>query len=840
MVRQEPLGARGPQAGEVGGHEGSRVAGRARARDRAAAVDRLVRDLVAAWPAPAGWALAAAGGYGRGELSPHSDVDLLVLTRRRDPAVEDAASHLFRALWDAHLEVSPAVRSLAEALSLARQDLAVRTAGLQARLLAGDRALFEDYQRRSLADARRQGGRDFLRALLADVRSRHERHAEAAYGLEPDLKDGRGGLRDAHAILWAGQVALNAASLADVARQGYLAPDEAAAVEAAIDLLLGARWALHWLAGRRIDRLYFAYQPDVAASLGYGDGRSAVEAFTRDLNAHAAAVSWAADGFWERVEDRLREEVGPPTARLDLSPADVPTTPEAALEVFATAARRGVPLGHQVARSLKATLATAPVPARWPDGASESLFEVLRAAEVSDSLLEAMAGCGLLSLLVPEWDSIRYLTHHDEYHQHTVDRHSCLTVRELGRLAAGWGPEGALGEAVAADLPDLDPLLLAGLLHDLGKGLPGDHTATGAELARRVAERAGLAPDVADTVAFLVRHHLLLARTATRRDLDDDAVVRQLADLVAEPDRLRMLYLLTVADSLATGESAWTDWKAVLVRELFLRTLRALQAGEGGAGAAEARLAARWSSLRAALDGADPAAAEEFLKAMPAAYLLAQPASTLREHFALLSRPESEPVRVLVRTLSGGSHAELILAAPDRPGLLWRVCGVFALHGVDVLEARAYTSARGDALDVFRLVDAFEPAISDEKRAAIIRDLHLALEGRLSLGYRLGRKLRHYRPARTQPTVLTRVAVDNSASAEYSVVEVHARDRLGLLYTVARTLSDLQLDIHLAKVATRGPEVIDVFYVRDLHGRKIADADHVREVERAILFELGG
>ena len=819
--------------------------GRALARARAAAIDRAILALLAECPVHSGWTLAATGGYGRGELSPHSDVDLLMLTRRRDPAAEEVARPLFYALWDAGLETSPAVRSLAEALSLAARDLAAQTSCLQARFLTGDQALLEEFQRRALEDARRQGGVPFLRALLADVRRRHERCAEAAYGLEPDLKEGRGGLRDAHAIAWAGLVALGTPSLPDLARQGYVAEDEAAAVEAATDLILRVRQRLHRLTGRRTDRLYFAYQQEVASSLGYAaaGGRSAVEAFSRDLNAHTAAISWAADGFWERIEVRLHGNGrGRPAAQaLALGPpdADVPAAPDAALHFFAEAARRGAQPSHRLARSLKAALAAARAPERWSEAARESLLEVLRAGEAADALLEVMAGCGLLSLYVPEWESIRYLAHHDEYHQHTVDRHSYLTVRQLGLLAAGRGVEGALAEAVAADLPDLDPLFVAGLLHDLGKGQPGDHCETGAALAAGLAERMGLPPEAGETVAFLVRHHLLLARTATRRDLDDDAVVRRLAGQVADPNRLRMLYLLTVADSLATGASAWTDWKAALVRDLFLRTLRALDGDGATDEASEAAVAARRAALRSALasDG-EPAAVEDFLDAMPAAYLLAQPASAVREHFSLLSRPASGPVRVAARHLPGGSHDEIALAAADRPGLLWRVCGVFALHGVNVLEARAYTSARNDVLDVFRLADAFEPAIADEKRAAIVRDLGLVLEGRLSLSYRLGRKLRHYRPPRAEPTVLTRVAVDNAASAEYTVVEVHARDRLGLLYAISRTLSELQLDIHLAKVATRGPEAIDVFYVRDLYGRKIVDAEHLKEVERAILFEL--
>ncbi len=849
------------------------TSGRAFARDLTAAVDRAVLALLPPWATPAGWALVAVGGYARRDLSPHSDVDLLMLCRRHDPAVERLANTVFYALWDAGLEVLPAVRTVAEARRLAAEDLATRTACLQTRRLAGDEALHAAFQQAILADARQKGGRPFLEALQAENRRRHARAAEAAHGLEPELKEGRGGLRDAQALIWAGSVVLAAAAtLEDLARLGYLDADEAAAIEDGVDFLMRIRHHLHYLAGRRSDRLHFEYQEDVAAFLGYQatNGQLPVERLMRDLSARSETLARATAGFWEHVAERLLEKptaLSPvfsvaaavrPQGRAEPPPVFVarggclhlaegarpPVEGDAALALFAGAAHRGLLVSHGLIRALRVALASksgapdrASAPQRWSPAARESFLAVLRAGENAPPLLEALAECGLLASYLPEWEGVRYLYRQDLCHLYTVDRHSLLTVAELHRVAAGQGGDGDLGASLAADVADFDVLLLAGLLHDLGKGLPGDHSEVGAELAATIAERMGLSAQAATTLSFLVRHHLLLARTAGRRDLDDATLIARLAELVGDPERLRMLYLLTVADSFATGPSAWSDWKASLLRDLFFRLLHAL---DGGflPGLAE-RLAARRRELRTALFDLDTQEAiDVFLDRMPASYLLSQNAAAVCEHYVLLGQAEAGAPRVAVQRSPNGQYEELTLAAADRPGLLWRVCGVFALHGVNILEARVYTDASGKALDVFRLADAFESEVSAEKRKGIVRDLGLALEGRLSLAYRLARKLTHYRPHRTLPARAVRVAVDNAASEDYTVIEIHAPDRLGLLYTITRALNDLHLDIHLAKVTTRGPEAVDVFYVHDYRGGKVDDPAHAREIEQAVRFEL--
>lgn len=831
--------------------------GRAFARAWTAAVDRAVAALLPA-DKSGGWAVLALGGYARQDLSPHSDVDLVVVCARHDTAVEQVANDLFYALWDAGLHLLPAVRTPAEASRQAAGDLATLTAGLETRLLGGSPSLHAEYARAIMAHARAGGARPFLRTLLADVRRRQARAESAAHGLEPDLKTGRGGLRDAQALRWAGLVLLNAPEPRDQATAGYLDDEEASTLDDAVDFLLRVRHHLHLLTNHKTDRLVYEYQTDVALRLGYQplEGHSPAERLMREVQARADGVARAAAGFWERIEDRLlvrpspvgpllravparwngaraREgrEAGSREGRLRLPDGELaPTEPPAALALFAMAARRGLPLAHATVRAIRQALPPAVTPTPWPVAEREAFLTVLRAGEAAPALLDQMAACRLLGHYLPEWEAVRFLARQDPLHRYTIDRHSAQTVAELGLLTVGGRAPYALTNG------ERDLLLLAGLLHDLGKAKEGDHSQIGERLARAICLRMGMGTDDAETVAFLVREHLLLARTAGRRDLEDDSLLTGLAGRVGSLSRLHLLHLLTTADSVATGPAAWSDWKAALVAELVTRLASHL-AGDDGADRPW-RLAARRSALAEALAGqVDPESLAAFLDLLPETYVLATAPEAVRQHLALREAAGLAP-RVAFRRPAEGPYEEFSLVAPDRPGLLWRVCGVLALHGVTIVEARVYTDREGMALDTFRVADAFEAEISVDKRAAIARDVALALEGRLAIAYRLARKLRDY--ARTGPSFSRppRVTLDNFASPEFTVIEVRARDHLGLLYKLARALSDLHLDIHLAKVATRGPEAVDVFYVRDLRGGKVDTREHAREVERALVFAL--
>ena len=833
-------------------------------RALATATDDAIRAFVANESGQS-WAVVAVGGYGRGELSPHSDIDVVVLRGGRNEDVQRVANSVFYSLWDAGLDTSPSVRSVAESAEVAATDLSTLTSYLTIRHLVGDEALTTEVRRRVLADARRKGSRHFLQHLLQERQTRLQRAAETLFGLEPNLKAGRGGLRDLHELIWGSLVALDTGDPAEIARRGFLGLDEVAPIVSAFDHISTIRNRLHYASGRKTDQLHFAYQQDLARFLGFNgaSGFQPIELMMRDLNSKADAIARSTAGFWEHIEDELL--VAPPSlfgairGRLAGRPdATAPawsardgrlvlpsetkqiSGPDSALAVLAAAASRGVRVGHDFVRNARLALADTPRPFAWTESTTSNLMAVLRAGDAAEALIEAASAAGLLSGLIPEWESIRFLAHHDVYHLHTVDHHTALVVAEIGKLRTGESEADQFTVSVADQLEDFDSLLLGALLHDIGKGTSGDHSSVGANLTRQLGTRIGLSPDRIANAEFIVRHHLLLVRAATRRDLDDEALIAQIARTVGTMDRLRALYLLTYADSTQTGPAAWTDWKASLVRELFLRVSRVLGgSGVSGIDNIAARVAARVNELANLVGGAtEVRALTDFLSRMPPAYVLGQTADAVRAHFDLMSTPADGPARLAFGRAADGLHDELTLIAPDQPGLLWRVCGTIALHGVSILEARIFTDSAGTCLDVFRLEDAFEPGIPVEKREQIARDVALVLDGRLSLGYRLARKLKAYRDNAGEPPTSTRVTVDNIASERYTIVEVHARDRLGLLYTITRALSDLQLDIDLAKLATHGREAIDTFYVLDANGQKTTDPDHAREIERALLYEI--
>ena len=823
--------------------------------------------------------MVALGGYGRGRLSPRSDVDVMLLCQAHNRPIEELARAVFYPLWDRGFETGHAVRTPDECRRLAAASLEAQTAFLDARLLAGDAQLYKRWHQAFIGDLRRQGARLFLRSLREESRRRHARSASLTYQLEPDIKDGKGGLRDVQGLLWASRVLGVDDSLAGLTSLGVLSPEEATEIEEAEEFFHQVRDHLHELAGRLCDRVLLAYHDELANRLGYRPMQhlGKAEALLHDLHAQARAVAGAADALWEALDRQMNQPrrllpltLFPRKAAGDRGraqrsgenwrwPEESPLArrPELALRAFANAAWSGRPPDAQTLRAIRQGLASVGAAEAWTPDERDGFLRVLGAGEAAVPLLEAMDRCGLLALYVPEWDRIRCLSQRDGYHQETVDYHCFRTVAELGRPGNGTEYDGGLSVRLFSELDDASPLLLAALLHDVGKGGPEHHCQAGATLAGQVAQRAGLDREAVETVEFLVCHHLLLPRTALHRDIEDDEMVERLADLIGSRRRLAMLYVLAVADARATGPGAWGLWRATLLRHLYVRLQEAMHSAakdEGEDATDDQRRAAMIEAIAAETDRQHALA---FVDSLPSRYRRLVTLEEARAHYAMAHQAadiggglalnwQLQPgQRAFERPVpnAGAERAHpqgpliLTLAAPDRPGLLWRICGVLALHSVNVLEARVFTTSDGVAIDTFRLADAFEGDISESKQAQIERDLTLALAGRLSLDYRLAEKRRHYR--RQESGALdhsVQVYLDSEAAEGYTLVEVAASDRIGLLYSLARALSELQLNIHFAKVSTRGHQAFDVFYVTDASGHKVADSHFRHEVERALAF----
>ena len=713
-------------------------------------------------------ALVAVGGYGRRELSPGSDLDVVLVHRGRSD-VAAIADGVWYPVWDTGVRLDHSVRTVAEVVDVAAADVKAVLGLLDARHVAGDAELTAEVLRRLRQQWRRRAP-SALGDLTRAVHDRHRRVGEVAFLLEPDLKEGRGGLRDM------------AAMRAAAAAWAVDAPGEAA--RDAYDFLLAVRVELHRRTGRPSDVLLLQDQDAVAAAAGYPDA----VALMSGVAGSARTLSYAVDHTMRRVAgwvgSRRRRlarparphPVGPGIARHDdqvvlAVGANAVTDATLPLRVAAAAATRGLQMSPATLERLAHDAPAPPQP--WPPALRHALIEVLGAGPAGVDALEALDQHGLLVRLLPEWADVRSRSQRNPYHRFTVDRHLCETAANAARLTR--------------DVARPDLLLVAAWLHDIGKGRPGDHTDNGVAIVADVAARMGFDERDVAVLVTLVRHHLLLADVATRRDLDDPATVDTVVTAVGDRTVLDLLVALTEADSLATGPSAWSEWKAGLIAELARRA------------------AAR-------LDGRP-----------------ADPGPDVAARYADRAASGETVVDVAV------DITRVVVVTPDRPGVLWRVAGALALHRLDVRGA-VLASRAGTAFQEI----AVEPAYgSTPDPTRVADDLRRALAGRIAVDARLAERARSYAVTTPGlPAAPPRVLVDNSASDVATVVEVRTADAVGVLYRIARALSDCAVDVRSAKVATLGPEVVDTFYVTDAAGVKITDREHLGEVERAVLAEL--
>src|SRR5579859_7149369 len=726
---------------------------------------RAHSDLVDAWlsdllgradpTVTGGLALAAVGGYGRSELCPQSDIDVMLLHDRRAD-LGPVADRLWYPIWDEGLHLGHSVCTVREALGLAADDLDTATALLSARHVAGDETLTAELGAAARASWEKRSKR-WLTELATNVEARHERAGEVAFRLEPDLKEGRGGLRDVHALGWA-----------EVAR-AVLIDHDSANLRAAYGVLLDARVELQRRTGRATNVLVLEEQDGVAQALG----REGADGLMAVIAEAARTITWTSDDAWRRVRSTLRGPLGRVGRRprqlahgVVLRDGEVELDPIAGAQddtalvlrlAVAAAEHRTVIERHSLERLAESTRS---LPDPWPSEARALLVELLLAGPAAIGAIEALDQRGLWTQVLPEWRAVRARPQRNPYHRFTVDRHLLETAANAARLAA------------RVSRPDL--LVLAALLHDVGKGHEGDHTDAGVVLVERIATRMGFAPDDVATLVALVRHHLLLPDVATRRDLDDPATIDRVAAAIGSPERLQLLAALTEADSLATGPTAWGPWKAELVGQLVARVGQVLNGGD-----------------------------------IPRAVIESFPTAS---QLARLAGPQQH---------IDASGDVLTVMTADRPGIFSRIAGVLALRGLDVVSAAAYSSEDGRALAEFRVSD---PVRDEIPWSGVTADLELVLDGRLALSARLAeRARRNDRSKPSAPPATVSVTFDNHASETATVIDVYAPDRVGVLYRITRALAELDLDIRSARVQTLGSQVVDSFYVCDQRRGKLID-----------------
>jgi [protein-PII] uridylyltransferase len=838
------------------------AAGRTVMRLHSVLLDRLVRAAyLACGPEDGGLSLVALGGYGRVELAPFSDVDLLLLHDGSGPAAASAEAILYL-LWDSGLQVGHAVRTPAECLALADADHTARTALVECRFVAGDADLFQTFEREILGDLASRRIETFVGDKLEEWKDRHERFGRTVFRLEPDVKFGEGGLREMQTAMWIARAIHRVTSLGDLKRRGLLAPREVDDLRAARDFLWRVRTALHYRAGRQDDHLTFDAQEEIAAAFGYVDTAEvlAVERFMRDYYLSARTVARVSRNIVEICTggDRLPAEGDPDlkevapgleAARGFLvasDPGHFDADPANLVRVFEVADREGLRLHPTVRDRVRQAVVRQPEALRESAEAAASLRRLFEREGTRGDFLQPMHDAGVLGTLVPEFGRQTGLWQHDLYHQYTVDVHSLFALRRAFALRSNAIDDPRFTEKMQA-LENPYPFYLGVWFHDIGKGMGGGHSEKGAAMMPEVCRRLRLSGEEADEVAWLVRSHLRMSHVSQRRDLSDPALIAAFAEEMGSLRRLTMLYLLTFADVGTTGEKTWTDWKATLLTELYDKTRAVLIATEEGArpvphdGSREAREGAEAivAALRPRHEEAD---VEAFLDSVPDRYLASVPPKKAAGHLALLRRLEELGPGLVSRRVHHRKkgYTELSVATADRPGLLADLTGVLAAHRVDILGAQIFSLSSGRVLDVFEVRDRQTGLLAGGKRWRALRADLAAIPGEPGIGDRLVR--RRLRPGglrpRPVPPVPVAVKVDNEASDRHTVVDVFARDRLGLLHSITATLHELGLDVWVARVATEAHRATDAFYVTGADGRKITDDARLDDVVSRLVSAL--
>lgn len=855
----------------------SGASGQATNEANADLIDRLIRRLFRLAEAEyyAGTAefgqrcsVVAVGGYARRELSIHSDVDLLFLyPRRLTPYVERITGKLQMWLWDGGLTVGSATRTIAETLDLGSGDATVLTSILDARFLVGDTELFHEFTD-SLREETFSDRERFLSERLVALRERHRKYGESLYLLQPNVKEGAGGLRDYHNAYWATRAAHpSTRGVDDLLHFGLLTEAEMEQYRAALQFLWRLRNELHLISKRKNDQMSFEHQEQVARTWGYPDGGEGaelpVERFMRDYYRHARVVQSLSELVIEQCLARSARPAPRPPARevadgfrvsgdhLEIPhAAHLRERPVRLLAAYAVAQAEKVQLSRTARRLVRENLDLVDDRLRSDPEAAGVFLRVLEGPHRVMRTLTEMNEDGLLGKFLPEWDHIVCRWQHVIYHIYTVDVHSIFLVEELRRLHRGDYAD-ALPElsTLMQEVVDLPVLFLGCLLHDVGKGFGGDHSNRGAERARACVERLGLSPERVERIVFLVRQHLLMSHIAQRRDLSDPRLIVDFARTCGDRENLRSLYLLTFADIRASSPTGWTEWKGQLLRELFERTSEFLETGSDDPSVAleqvEARVERRQDAARAELRGlgVGEARISGFFSIMPRRYFVSHsPRQIARHALVVLAYAPEKVISHSVRELRGGI-SEFLICTADVHGLYATVSGALAAKGINILGSHVYTARSGLALEVYRVTT---PNGGPEELREIWKGVASMVQGALSGLLDLDALIKNRRRPILRAAALppsrrpSEVEISNAESDFYTIVDVSADDRLGLLYDLTRTIAAHGYEIFISKAATVMDQIADTFYLKDGEGKKILDPERVERLRQDLLRAADG
>ncbi|MBI5694621.1 MAG: [protein-PII] uridylyltransferase [Nitrospirae bacterium] len=809
-------------------------------------------------PETSGWALTAIGGYGRSEMNPYSDVDIMFLGRDGTSGREEVfPTRVLHILWDLGMNIGYSVRCADDCRALAKDDTTVMTSLLEARFVFGDRRVYDGFTSK-MGDVRRpRAVDDYIREKLSERQKRHKKHGDSVFLREPNLKEGAGGLRDIHAAMWISRIKYGVDTLGGLVPQGIIKENELRRLRGAKDYLLRLRSEMHYLSGHRQDVLTYELQERAASDFGYipSTKHLAVENFMRAYYLRARAVR-------DITQAIIEKSVGGPAKRWWFTfpekkkPLDPDfymmgrticlggdatevfrSRPEALLQAFSHSQEQGVPMSDNLSAAVADNVKAINAKARESVEAGRVFLGMLGRLDRLYETLELMHRLKALGRFLPEFGGVSAMVQHDLYHMYTVDEHSLLAVRKVQALVTSEGMAYPSFKDALGRIKDRQVLMLSVLMHDTGKAAGNGHAEHGARLARGAALRLGLDEPRAAKVELLVRNHLLMAHISHRRELSDPGVIEKFCRIIKDRELLDMLYVLTFADMSTVGPDTFNDWRASLLRELYERSAAFLTDSASVIAYENKRvekfLAAMTKEVKADKLGKSEEVAK-FLANLPPQYMLTVPLDTAVRHFSLARGLKSGGV-IIDHVDSGKGYTDLSVILFDMLGLFYFTAGVLAANGMNILSAQIFTGRDGIVIDTLQVTDYNKQVASDEALwRKVESDLMDVLTGRTNV-----ERLMPARPAYPRRAALAaappRVVVDNEASDRFTVIDVFAADRVGLLHDITQALFNANCYISLAKIDTRVDQVIDVFYVSDVFKHKIEDKERIDALRESLV-----
>lgn len=811
----------------------------------------------------------ATGGYGRGELAPHSDIDLMfLLPYKLTPQTEQVVEYVLYTLWDLGLKVGHATRSAEEAVRLSKDDITIRTSLLESRLITGNEEQYLKFKNLFQEDVVSDSGMAFVEAKLGERDDRHARMGDTRYVLEPNIKDGKGGLRDLQTLMWISKYLYGVETIADLKQKGILTADDARRFDKAQEFLWTVRCHLHYLADRPEERLTFNVQTDIGARMGYTDhaGLSGVERFmkhyfliAKDVGDLTRIICAALEEQHKKKRRRFRlprfGKGGPEIDGFDVdgdrlvaaSDDIFEKDPKKLLDLFWQAQKHGFDVHPSTLRIVTKNLKRITRKVQNDPAANDIFVNILTGPD-PDKTLMRMNEAGVFGKFVPDFGRVVAQMQYDMYHVYTVDEHTIRAIGVLHGIETGrLVDDHPVACSIVGEVQSMRALYVAVLLHDIAKGRGGDHSEIGADIALKLGPRLGLSEWETETVSWLVRHHLLMSHTAFKRDIDDPKTVSDFVEVVQSPERLRLLLVLTVADIRAVGPNVWNAWKAGLLRELYWHA-REFMSGESSEERLSKRADTAKRKLAAALEETSkdwtPERIEAHLDLARDTYWLTFDTDALLRHAELIRQAAINKQNLRIELTADEDHdaTEVVVFTVDHPGLFAKVAGALSLGSINIVDAKIVTLNNGMALDTFWVQDGQAEAVSGEARMERIRRrIERALSGLESPAWELKEARENAMPSRTSVfQVPPRVLIDNKASRTHTVIEVNGRDRLGFLHDVTNALTNAGLQIASAHVSTYGERVVDVFYVKDIFGLKMEQSNKIEDVRSKLLAAISG